>query len=80
MSLSIDKEAITKLINFRVPCNAEMASHPNVQIWKDSEGNYSVGLLGILNGTHNIERFAITEKIEDTGTGIQNKGLDCMGR
>ena len=47
-ALRFDPDAITKLVDHRVPCNKDLASHPTIQV----RGTYvaKVGLLGILNG------------------------------
>ena len=47
--VALDKDAIERLIEARVPCNEKMASHPHVQV-QGAEGNAVVGLLGIVNG------------------------------
>ncbi len=48
--VSVDKEAMERLIETRVRCNDQMAEHPTVQVVKGGDGNTMVGLLGILNG------------------------------
>ncbi len=47
--VAIDREAIEKLIEFRVPCNQALADHPTVQVESVGYGP-RVGLLGLLNG------------------------------
>jgi hypothetical protein len=47
--LGYDKEAVNDLINGRVSCNEKLADHPSVQC-RTEGNNYSVGILGILNG------------------------------
>jgi hypothetical protein len=47
--LATDKEAITELLACRVPCNEALAKHLSIQVLADEE-QYTVGLLGILNG------------------------------
>lgn len=49
--VSIDREAIEKLIASRVKCNKELADHPTVQVF-GTGGDYWVGILGILNGIY----------------------------
>lgn len=50
-ALKTDSDAITSLMNARVPCSNAMACHPTIQVRLNKElGVYSVGLLGILNG------------------------------
>jgi len=50
----IDRNAITALIETRVPCNDDLANHPTVQCHVDENNNAvnkaNVGLLGIING------------------------------
>lgn len=41
-----DPGAMRALIETRVPCNKELASHPSIQVCEDC----TVGLLGLLNG------------------------------
>lgn len=52
--LLTDRTALQRLIRFRVECNYDLANHPTVQVAKSDkslgEGEYDVGLLGILNG------------------------------
>lgn len=52
-----DPVAIRSLIAYRVPCNGELSFHPTIQVHEEmvvDHGfylpNYSVGLLGIING------------------------------
>lgn len=49
--VALDREAVTKLVETRVPCNQALADHPTVQV---SEGP-SVGLLGVLNGIAGVD-------------------------
>jgi len=44
-----DPAAVSALIALRVSCNAELASHPTIQV-ANSGDEFSVGILGILNG------------------------------
>jgi hypothetical protein len=49
--LKLSPEAISMLIEHRVPCTQELADHPTVQaVDGEKSGTYVVGLLGILNG------------------------------
>ena len=48
--LEIDGNALNALISHRVFCNKELGEHETVQTLCDTDGNYTVGLLGILNG------------------------------
>lgn len=47
--LSIDSVTINKLFSGRIACNLALTSHPHVQVAMEN-GEYKVGLLGILNG------------------------------
>lgn len=47
--LSLDREAIEKLVEIRVPCNEALTVHPTVQVQLEP-GQSLVGILGILNG------------------------------
>jgi len=59
-ALECDKEAMHRLTEHRVRCNATLAQHPTIQVRTREESNssgaaalvtvHSVGLLGILNG------------------------------
>lgn len=47
--LRLDSEATEVLVRSRVPCNAELAGHPSIQV--DVVSNEArVGLLGVING------------------------------
>lgn len=48
--IDIDPDALNKLIYSRVSCNEQLSKHHSIQILDDGSSNYSVGLLGILNG------------------------------
>lgn len=52
-ALKVDPQAVTALINTRVQCNNELADHPTIQVGL-FDGEYRVGLLGILNGIFGI--------------------------
>lgn len=47
--LATDPKAVKELLLNRVPCNEAMADHNTVQVI-DKDGEFSVGMLGILNG------------------------------
>lgn len=55
-ALECDREAITKLVENRVPCDEALSNHYSIQV---SDGK--VGLLGILNGLCGVD--------EETGYG-----------
>lgn len=48
-ALKRDADAITALVNARVPCNDRLARHPSIRIG-EYEGVCRVGVLGLLNG------------------------------
>ncbi|MFA5999897.1 MAG: hypothetical protein WC783_02875 [Candidatus Paceibacterota bacterium] len=49
--IALDREAISGLFTHRLSCNEALANHPTVQVQQEGEGNnYSVSLIGILNG------------------------------
>ena len=73
--LECDTDALSRLIETRVPCNGRLADHPTVQV-RDVGDGYRVGLLGILNGLFGddavivahmtdgrIERFDVMEDL-----------------
>ena len=61
-ALELDQEAVQKLIDYRVPCNDDLADHETIQVLANEDGsNTRVGLLGIING--------ILGKDEDSGWG-----------
>lgn len=51
----LDREAVENLIETRVKCNQQLASHPTVQVMNAAEGAPIVGLLGILNGLVGVQ-------------------------
>jgi len=54
--VALDREALHKLIETRVPCNRALADHPTVQVSSGAPGEFStVGLLGILNGIVGVD-------------------------
>ena len=48
-ALKRDPEAITKLVNLRVDCNADLVGHPTIQS-AEYHGVAKVGVLGLING------------------------------
>jgi len=48
--MGVDAAAIEQLVECRAPCNAELAAHCTVQVRDLGDGQWRVGLLGILNG------------------------------
>ena len=53
--LLIDPEALSQLIDYRVITNETMANHDTVQVLKEEDGSFKLGLLGILNGLCGID-------------------------
>jgi hypothetical protein len=51
----LDKDAVSALINTRVPCNKEFSEHETVQVLAGENSTHSVGLLGILNGLCGVD-------------------------
>lgn len=54
--LLVDPYAVAELVCDKVPCNADLAAHPTVQVQAHgtttyiAPGTFRVGMLGILNG------------------------------
>lgn len=62
-ALATDMAGMSALVNARVRCSADLASHPVIQV-SQREGNvtkgeppivYQVGLLGVINGLFGID-------------------------
>lgn len=52
-----DSSVLNALINYRVPCNEELADDPTVQVGKRNPGpGMEVGLLGIINGIFGVQK------------------------
>ena len=52
--LTLDRGAVTRLVDCRVQCNERLADHPTVQVGSSKSG-YVVGLLGIINGLFGVD-------------------------
>lgn len=92
--LEINRASITRLINYREPCNEALANHPTVQVhtteFEDGalKGGkvYSVGLLGILNGLFGVDDsgsgFIAGEFDDETGDllGLIERGLEVRAQ
>lgn len=68
-----DREAVQALIQNRVPCNVALAEDSTIQVG-DRNGQYSVGLLGIVNGIFGADenQFGyIWARFTETGDLIQ---------
>jgi hypothetical protein len=48
-ALDLDPEAVTRLVNLRVECNAGLAGHPTIQVGA-YHGVVKIGILGLING------------------------------
>jgi len=53
--VAVDRQAVSGLMEARVPCNEALANHESVQValapgTKIEDGQFRVGLLGFLNG------------------------------
>ncbi len=57
--LITDKEAISKLVNERVVVSETLADHPIIQV-RAINGDYLLGILGILNGILSEDNEFIT--------------------
>jgi len=92
-AVELDKDAIHKLVEFRVRCNAALAMHPTVQVRTDKESNslgaatlvnvYRVGLLGILNGLLGVDEFGqayLAGKYDDAGKLTQFALNEKLGK
>lgn len=50
-ALTLDRRAISNLVDHRVGCNVALADHPTIQVGTDKSNNtHEVGILGLLNG------------------------------
>lgn len=76
--LLLDRSAISKLIESRVSCNQALANHETVQVVNikpESDPEYKVGILGLLNGLCGVDEdgfgFIVGEFDEDDKTIIK---------
>ena len=68
--IALDPQAITALVESRVPCNQALADHPTVQVSATTGNGFSVGLLGVLNGLFGAREDGwgfITAVFDDNG-------------
>ena len=49
VALTLDPLAMTDLVNMRVKCNKDLATHPTIQAGQYNN-SYMVGFLGLMNG------------------------------
>jgi hypothetical protein len=79
--LKTDKEAIKKLVEYRVPCNKELMLHKTVQVLCIDGGEPTVGLMGIINGIFGVhERTGcgfIGIEIDEDGDVLQFVQVPC---
>jgi len=86
-AFKLDARTIQWLINNRVPCNAELAGHPTIQvkaiqrrhIYGGEPVRYEIGLLGIINGLFGVnenESGYIAAEFDDDGKLIGFKSLE----
>lgn len=56
-ALALDPDAMFRLIESRVPCNALLACHPSIQTGSIVDGVHvdTVGPLGLLNGIFGVD-------------------------
>jgi len=50
----VDRDAMSNLVDTRVPCNDKLADHPTVQVLQLPGDVCRVGFLGILNGIYGV--------------------------
>lgn len=55
--VNLDRNAVLNLIINRVPCNQGIADHYSVQIQREDDGSFSVGLMGVINGLFGINAY-----------------------
>lgn len=48
-ALARDPEAVTELVNLRVPCNERLAAHATIKVSMYGQA-HKIGILGLLNG------------------------------
>lgn len=52
--LEVDRAAVTRLVEMRLPCT-DMVDHPTAQVYEDDSGQCWIGHLGLLNGIFGID-------------------------
>lgn len=53
-ALEADREAICKLLDYKVECNDSLANHATIQVGM-LNGKSQVGMLGIINGLFGVD-------------------------
>lgn len=72
---ALDRIAMTNLVGCRVPCNAELASHPTIQTGQVGDSLLDrVGIIGILNGLFGVDEEGWGPLIIDVGDGALRFG------
>lgn len=60
----IDSLAVSKLIDFAVPCQIDFASHPTV-IVREEEPEIKLSVLGLLGGYFNLPEYRIAAEMNE---------------
>jgi len=66
--LKLDSDCLTNLVNTRHKCNEKIVEHESIQVSCNTDGNFYVGLLGVLNGmfgTNETRAASIVAQIND---------------
>ena len=53
--LKLDYDCVESLINFHSKCNLSIADLPNVMVREDDNGEFSLGIIGLLNGLFELD-------------------------
>ncbi len=70
--IDCDKEAIEKLLNFRVGCNEVLSNHKTCQVKINDDFTYGVGLLGIINAIVGMNNETICSVWNDENNELIN--------
>lgn len=54
-ALEADRKAVSYLITHKICCNDKLADHPTVQCGMLNKDQYTIGMLGIINGIIGIK-------------------------
>lgn len=79
-ALEADAEAVSNIINHRVPCSKKMLDHPTIQCGADPD---IVGALGLLNGIFGVaeDNSGFIQAVMDAAGNIRGftvKGGDTL--
>lgn len=58
--VALDRSAMYRLVETRVPCNEELANHSTCTVECDAQGNASVGILGLINACLGQSKVAVS--------------------